>query len=253
MRPVHIFCDIEAMAEEIAHSLYIKAKEAKEKQLVYSVVLSGGITATQLYSKLALTKWRDQIPWKSIHIFFADERCVPPNNVESNYKNVYDHFIQKISIPKGNIHRIQGEENPEKESRRYAKEINNHLILRKETNNFFDWVFLGIGTDGHTASLFPGQNIINSLKLCEVNQHPDTGQNRITMTPLALKRSIRITYHVIGKKKSKIASELAFNNINKLNYPASQIKGELFLDKNAASEIKKKGLSKINSIRFKTL
>tara|TARA_B100001123_G_C15086823_1_gene937979 strand:+ start:296 stop:1027 length:732 start_codon:yes stop_codon:yes gene_type:complete len=242
MKSVHIFSDTTAMAEEIAHGLYEQSKRAAEKQHVFSIVLSGGSTATALYGILALPKWRDRIPWKSIHIFFADERCVPPNNTESNYKIICDHLINKISIPKANIHRIQGEENPEKESLRYAKEIKNHSTLRKENINFFDWVFLGIGIDGHIASLFPDQNIINSPKLCEVAQHPDTGQNRITMTLLALKNSTRVTYHVIGKKKSKIVSEITSNFSSRLIYPASQIKGELFLDKHAASKIDNSGV-----------
>lgn len=253
MKSVHIFSDTEAMAEEIARSLCEQSKRAKEKQHVFSLVLSGGGTATALYGILALPKWRNHIQWKSIHIFFADERCVPPNNEESNYKIIYDHLLNKIPIPKTNIHRIKGEENPEKESLRYAKEIKNHLVLRKENGKFFDWVFLGIGIDGHIASLFPGQNIINSQKLCEVAQHPDTGQNRITMTLLALKNSTRVTYHVIGKKKSKIVSEITSNSSPQLIYPASQIKGELFLDKHAASKIDNKELDKINSFRFNTI
>ena len=241
MKSVHIFSDTEAMAEKIAHDLYENSKRAAEKKFVFSLVLSGGSTAIELYGMLALPKWRNRISWKSIHIFFADERCVPPDNEESNYKVVCHHLLNKISIPKANIHRIQGEENPEKESLRYAIEIKNHLTLKKN-NNFFDWVFLGIGTDGHIASLFPDQSIINSARLCEVAQHPDTGQNRITMTPRALKNSARITYHVIGKKKSTIVSKITSNLTPKLKYPASQIKGELFLDKHAALKMNNREL-----------
>jgi 6-phosphogluconolactonase len=237
MKPVRIFSNAEAMAEEIARNWHEQAKRAEESHLVFSVVLSGGSTAPTLYGKLAEPKWKNKIPWNTVHIFFADERCVAPVSNESNYKIIQDHLLNHISIPKQNIHRIRGEGNPANEAVRYEEDIKNHLPLKKGSVHFFDWVFLGIGTDGHTASLFPGQKIIDSTKLCKATQHPDTGQNRITMTHSALIKSARITYHVIGEKKSKIVSELASNPSPKTIYPALQIKGELFLDKHAASKI----------------
>jgi 6-phosphogluconolactonase len=237
MKSMCVFHDIEEMAQEIARCWHEQAKKAANKQRVFSVVLSGGKTAPLIYGKLAEPEWRNRIPWKAVHIFFADERCVAPNNEESNYKIIYDHLLTQISIPKENIHRIRGEENPENEAIRYTKDIQNHLALRKGNINFFDWVLLGIGTDGHTASLFPGQNIISSSKLCKATQNPDTKQNRITMTLAALNKSARITYHVIGEKKSEIVSKLVSKPSSPNIYPASQIQGELFLDREAASKI----------------
>jgi 6-phosphogluconolactonase len=237
MKSMCVFPDIETMAQEIARCWYEQAKKAANKQRIFSVVLSGGKTASQIYGKLAEPEWRNRIPWKAVHIFFADERCVAPNNEESNYKIIYDHLLTQIPIPKENVHRIRGEENPEEEAIRYTKDIQNHLVLKKNNINFFDWVFLGIGVDGHTASLFPGQIIINSTKLCKATQHPVTGQIRITMTLAALKKSDRITYHVIGEKKSEIVFKLISKPSSSSNYPASRIQGELFLDRKAASKI----------------
>ena len=232
-----VFPDIEAMAQEIARCWHEQATNAVNKNRVFSVVLSGGKTAPLIYGKLAEPKWRKRIPWEAVHIFFADERCVAPNNEESNYKIIYDHLLIKIPIPKENVHRIRGEENPENEAIRYTQDIQKHLALRKGNINFFDWVFLGIGTDGHTASLFPGQNIINSKKLCKATQNPDTRQNRITMTLAALNKSDRVTYHVIGENKSEIVSKLVSKPSPSNIYPVSQIQGELFLDRQAASKI----------------
>jgi len=237
MKSVRVFPNSDLMAEEIARCWYEQAKRAAENQLIFSVVLSGGITAPRLYGKLAEPEWRDRIPWKLVHIFFSDERCVPPDNKESNYKNINDHLLNHLSIPEANIHRMRGEENPEKESLRYAKDIQVHRTLRKGDINFFDWVFLGIGEDGHTASLFPNEKIINSTKLCETARHPDTGQIRITMTPAAITKSARITYHVVGENKSDITHELISNPLPRDKYPASKIKGEWFLDKKAAYKI----------------
>ena len=237
MKSIRVFSSPESMAEEIARHWCEKAKQNAKEELVFTVVLSGGNTASLLYSKLAQPEWRDQIPWETIHIFFADERCVPPNNYESNYKNIYDILLKYISIPEKNIHRIKGEKNPEKEAPRYANEINDHLSLRKGDTNYFDWVLLGVGVDGHTASLFPDQNIITSSKLCETARHPETGQFRITLTPYAIKKATSITYHVVGESKSNIIHELTSNPFKKNRYPASQIEGEWFLDKEAASRL----------------
>lgn len=237
MKSIRIFSDSETMAEEIAHCWCERAMQIANYQGVFSVVLSGGSAATILYGKLAEPEWKNRIPWKFVHIFFADERCVPPDNEESNYKNIYYHLLRHIPIPEENIHRIQGEVVPEKEALRYAKEIQNHRNLKKEKSNLFDWVFLGIGEDGHTASLFPNETTISSTKLCETARHPDTGQIRITMTPAAITKSARITYHVVGESKAEIIHEMISNPSARDEYPASKIHGEWFLDKKAASKI----------------
>jgi 6-phosphogluconolactonase len=221
MKSLRVFSDSVAMAEEMARCWCELARQATNNQHVFTVVLSGGSTAPLLYGKLAEPEWRNNIPWKAVHIFFADERCVAPNNEESNYKIIYDHLLSQIPIPKENVHRIRGEENPEKEAIRYTKVIQNHLALR----------------NGHTASLFPGQDIINSTKLCKATQNPDTMQNRITITLAALNKSARITYHVIGEKKSEIVVKLVSKPSSSNIYPVSQIQGELFLDRQAASKI----------------
>ena len=118
--------------------------------------------------------------------------------------------------------------------------VDRNLNLKK--TKLFDWVLLGIGEDGHTASLFPGQNTLDSTKFCEATRHPKTGQLRVTMAPIAINNSARITYHVIGERKSEIVSKLTTYTSSKINYPASKIPGELFLDKKAASRIDFSGI-----------
>ena len=199
--------------------------------------MSGGSHDPALYRRLTEPKWRDSIPWELVHIFFTDERCVPPDDNESNYKTICGHLLNLIPIPEKNIHRMQGEGDPVKESFRYAEEIQDYLMLRKEKACFFDWTFLGVGADGHTASLFPGHNLKNSNKLCEVAKHPKTGQHRITLTPLAINNSRRITFHAIGKTKAEIIFKLATDSSASNVFPAAQIRGEWFLDKEAASRL----------------
>ena len=237
MKFVHVFPDSKELAEEIARSWCEQARNAANNCGTFSVVLSGGNQDPTLYGRLTEPKWRDCITWESVHIFFADERCVPPDDNESNYKTICGHLLNRIPIPEKNIHRMQGEGDPVEESLRYAEEIQNYLILRKEKAYFFDWTFLGVGADGHTASLFPGHNLKNSNKLCEVAKHPKTGQHRITLTPLAINNSRRITFHAIGKKKAEIVFKVATDPSASNTFPAAQIRGEWFLDKEAASRL----------------
>ena len=134
MNSIRVFQNPETLANELAICWHEQAKEAAKNHNWFSVVLSGGNTAPLLYGKLAEPKWKNCIPWSCVHIFFADERCVPPYNKESNYKNIYDTLLRNIPIPDENIHRIKGEEDPEKEALRYSKEIQYHLNIKKAKN-----------------------------------------------------------------------------------------------------------------------
>ena len=157
MKSVHVFADSEAMAEEIARRWYHSAQAAAKAKSVFTVVLSGGATVSKVYHQLASPLWNNKIPWDIVHIFWSDERCVSPESEESNYQTICRALLNHVLIPENNVHRIKGEEEPRKESIRYAQEIKDHMILRGRQDIFFDWVLLGVGADGHTASLFPGQ------------------------------------------------------------------------------------------------
>ena len=237
MESWRVFSDPEAMAEEIACQWQEQASQAEKEGRVFSVVLSGGSTASRIYQRLAEPGYADRIPWHVVHLFWADERCVPPESEESNYGNCRRFLLDPLVIPSANVHRIQGEEEPAAESARYEREIQDHMRLRKERDDFFDWVFLGVGSDGHIASLFPGQDSLISEKLCEKVRHPQSDQSRITLTPAALKKSNRITYHVIGLEKAGIVSDLISGSARKDSYPAAQVSGEWYLDREAASSI----------------
>ena len=237
MKSLRIFPNPGTMAKEIASQLERYSSQAEKEGRVFSVVLSGGSACTRLYRGLAEQSFVNKIPWHVIHLFWADERCVPPKSEESNYGVCRSVLLDYIPIPKDNIHRIRGEGDPAAESIRYAKEIHNHMEWRNGSLNFFDWIFLGVGTDGHTASLFPGHNSLNSPNLCDMVRHPQTAQIRITLTPSAIRQSHRITYHVFGKEKAKIISEIFSKTGKKNNYPAAQLSGEWFLDSDAASSL----------------
>ena len=154
MESLCIFSDPDTMAKKIASQLEKNADQAEKDGRIFTLVLSGGSSCIHLYRAIAEQRFVDRIPWHVIHLFWADERCAPPENEESNYRICRGILLDCIVISNSNIHRIRGEEDPIFESTRYAKEIQDHMMLREGQANFFDWVFLGGGTDGHTASLF---------------------------------------------------------------------------------------------------
>ena len=130
MESWRVFSDPEAMAEEIASQWQERASQAEKEGRVFSVVLSGGSTASRIYQRLAEPDYADRIPWHVVHFFWADARCVPPENEESNYGNCRRFLLGSLTIPDENIHRIRGEEDPAAESARYEREIQNHMRLR---------------------------------------------------------------------------------------------------------------------------
>lgn len=224
-----------AVAEQILHLTQTS------RQPRFDIALSGGNTPKGLFKKLS-KNYSELIPWSRIHFWWGDERCVSPNDEESNYKMTNDYLFSKISIPKENIHRIRGEENPEKEANRYSDEIDGQLNHRGK-NPVFDLLILGIGDDGHTASIFPNElELFENDKICSVTQHPTTGQNRITITGRVLNNATRIFFLVTGENKSSRISEIMNDNEAAKLLPAyyiSQKNGELiwFLDEAAASKI----------------
>lgn len=224
-----------ALAKEI-YKLTLNSSQPR-----FDILLSGGQTPAKLFKRIA-KKYSGTIDWERIHFWWGDERCVSPDNENSNFKMVNDLLISKISIPQGNIHRIKGENEAENEVKRYTKEIEKNLNYRGE-NPVFDIVILGLGEDGHTASIFPDQiELFEEERICVVTQHPITGQKRITLTGRVLNNSSRIFFLVTGANKAQRISEIMNDDEAAKLLPAYYISpnvGSLiwFIDKDAASKI----------------
>ena len=210
-------------------------------QEVFDIALSGGNTPKAFFKKLS-KKYADQIPWERIHFWWGDERCVSLKSDESNYKMTNYYLLSNISIPEENIHRINGEKIPDNEAIRYASEIKGNLNFRGK-NPVFDLILLGLGDDGHTASLFPDRfEIFEDENICAVAHHPITAQKRITLTGDAINNANRIFFLVTGESKAMRVSEIMNDNDTAKLLPAYYISpqnGELiwFLDEPAASKI----------------
>lgn len=198
------------------------------------ISLSGGSTPKLLFKTLAQEPYKSQIQWQNLHFWWGDDRMVPPQDPESNYGEVQKLLFDHIQIPAENIHRIRGEEAVEQELARFSQELTACV-----PNGEFDWIILGMGTDGHTASLFPHQTDFNDPNLAIIAKHPETGQIRISKTAKLLEQAKRITYLVTGASKAEILKEIQMTQAENLPYPAAKIKAkngvtEWYLDKDAA-------------------
>lgn len=221
----------EALAEQMA-------EWGREGSLEH-LALSGGSSPAVLYDLLAEDYWY-RLPWKDMHFFWGDERCVPPSSPESNYGMAQKKLFDHLAVLEGNIYRIKGEDNPAEEARRYQGQLR-ELLPAENGLPRFDLVLLGMGTDGHTASVFPHQaSLWDSKALCEVATHPESGQQRITLTGSVINNAARVVFLVNGKAKAAVVKEILEKGPGAGNYPASHVAptdGRLLwiLDREAAS------------------
>lgn len=236
---IKIFETSNHLINELSDELVRYFKTLNKSQKHITVALSGGNTPKEMFKYLAENYSEDKI-WDSVIFFWGDERCVPPDSSESNFGEAERLFFSRLKNSKLHIFRVQGEDNPEQEAERYSELINKNVDKENGLPKF-DLVLLGIGEDGHTASIFPDQiSLFDSDKICAVAVQPKTGQKRITLTGKVINNSTNIIVMAAGKSKSKILKEIILSKNKK--YPAARIKpasGNLlwFTDESAASEL----------------
>lgn len=188
----------------------------------FSVALSGGRTPLKLFGQLGVAYARD-IRWDRTDIFWVDERCVPPYHEDSNYKGANDALLSPLDIPPENIHRIRGEMPPEEGAREYEKEL--RRCFGEQGLPAFDLVILGVGEDGHTASLFPDAVSLAERERLAIPVYVEKLKSwRITLTLPVLNNASDILFLVTGLKKSRIMQELLGSGANSRKYPAGLIR-----------------------------
>lgn len=228
-----IFETKEKAATALADELFRKISASS--QVVY-MAISGGSTPALLFSILA-EEYKNKIDWFKVKIYWVDERMVPPEDDQSNYKMTQETLLNKIKIPEENVFRIRGEQNADEEALRYSKIIRETMPL-EDNLPLFDIILLGIGEDGHTASIFPDQmNLLSSEEICEKAVHPQSGQFRITLTGSVINKGQNVYFLTCGKEKAEIVKRIMDHD---LSLPASHIQniGELlyFIDSAVLSE-----------------
>ena len=234
---VKVYKDKQKVAEQF--SKYFADLTADNQ--VFHVALSGGSTPKVVFDVLA-KDYKNKIDWSTIHFYWGDERCVPPTDDDSNYRMTVDHLFSKIDVPEENIHRILGENTPQNEAMRYANllEIN---LDRVEGIPQFDLVILGMGDDGHTASIFPHEiELWTSDDHCVVATHPDSGQKRVSINGKVINTAKEVAFLVTGDAKAEKVDELMNKKGDYKKYPATLVQpasGKLFwfMDEAAATKL----------------
>jgi 6-phosphogluconolactonase len=205
-----------------------------------TVALSGGNTVKVLFEHLA-KHYADTIDWSRLHFFWGDERCVAPDDGDSNYGVARDLLFSKIEIDDGNIHRVRGEEDPDEERSRYENEIYEDVEIDDNAIPVFDLIILGMGEDGHTASIFPHQmQLMDSDRVCEVAIHPETAQKRITLSGPVLNAANRVAFLIAGESKAAVLAAVIGGTGEFRSYPVSHIDvadTTFYLDEAAAKSL----------------
>src|SRR4051794_13306516 len=158
---IKILLNNTALAQAAAQEFHRAAEAAIQQRGRFSVALSGGNTPRAVYSLLASE--HKELPWDRIHIFFGDERHVPPDDPDSNFRMANEALLSKVPIPERNVHRIRAELDAEAAAAEYEQQLVNFFHLGNQEMPRFDMIFLGIGPDGHTASLFPGSRALSEM------------------------------------------------------------------------------------------
>jgi 6-phosphogluconolactonase len=243
---IKIFPQPAALAEALAEGLLTASLQTKKAGRSFNLVLAGGSTPRGVYEYFSKPEYKESIPWDVIHFFWGDERCVPGDHKDSNYKMAQQALLDPLAIPSKNIHRIHGENAASEEASRYAEEIKRHCHLADGEMPRFDWILLGLGTDGHTASLFPAVEAVEDpAGICAVAVQPESGQKRITLTLNVLNHAKRVSFIVTGESKAQVVAEILNQSQQSQHYPAAQVhpeqgKLEWFLDQEAAAKLQNK-------------
>ena len=231
-----ILSDASALAAAAAEEF---ARAAAGSSGPFRVALSGGSTPKALYALLADVNgpYRMRVPWERVHFFWGDERCVPPDHPDSNYGMARATLLSRVPVPPGNVHRIEGELADSGEAaKRYEAALTREFVGAPR----FDWIFLGLGADGHTASLFPGTAAVSErLNLVSAVWLEAKKSRRVTLTLPVLNAAKKIVFLVAGADKAA-AARLALEGGASAACPASLVApadGELLwlLDAAAAS------------------
>jgi 6-phosphogluconolactonase len=188
----------------------------------FCVVLSGGNTPRGVYSLLAETK-KDSLPWNKIYIFFGDERHVPPDHPDSNYRMARESLLSKVPCPQENVFRIPAELPAEEAAARYDQQIRAFFKLGDNDWPQFDLILLGLGEDGHTASLFPGSPALQEQrKLVDANWVEKFQSHRITFTYPVINHALQVLFLVAGQGKAQVLRDI-FDPAMKGRYPAQAV------------------------------
>ncbi|HEY1655628.1 MAG TPA: 6-phosphogluconolactonase [Candidatus Tumulicola sp.] len=220
---VQVFAGPEGVARALADLFVDLGQAATADRGCFRVALSGGNTPRAAYRLLAQDPRRDALSWSDVFVYFGDERCVPPDDEQSNYLMAKKAFLGDVPIPAPNVHRIRGEIDPATAAADYA------TILRTDLGDppRFDLVLLGLGPDGHTASLFPGTSpLTDDAALVRAVYAPSQSMWRVTITPQLINAARSVAFAVEGLDKAVILATVLEGEYDPTKYPAQIVAPE---------------------------
>lgn len=241
MKPeIKIFPSVEKLADYFITRISDELRSKKTGQY-FTIALSGGSTPKAIF-KIIAEQYNNKIDWSKVLIFWSDERCVPPSDKESNYGMTLENLFKNLYLPELNFCRIKGESDPVEEAARYSGVVDK--MLRHEHHvPQFDLILLGLGDDGHTASIFPSNiHLFDSDRLFDVSEHPVTKQIRITATGKLINNAVNVFFIVTGSGKAEKVAQILNREEGWKELPASQVNpahGELvwLLDEAAGKDV----------------
>lgn len=214
-----------AVAEEAAARWLSLSEEAIAGRGRFMVALAGGSTPRALYERLARPPYRDEAPWADTHIFWGDERVVPPSHPDSNYRMAHEALLSRVAVPLGNIHRPRAENQPADAAADYEQVLRLAFNLRQGEFPRFDMILLGMGADGHTASLFPGNPALSEVSRLFVSTHvPQQKSTRLTVTVPVLNAAARVMFLVVGEGKARSLRDVLEGEYNPSVLPAQYVR-----------------------------
>ena len=225
MARVDVFPDTGALLDAAADAVTAIAAESIRARGRVTLALAGGSTPRGLYERLA-GPWRDRIDWARVHVFWGDERCVPPTHADSNYRLASETLLGHVPVPATQIHRMAGELEPALAARQYAATLASGLDAVAGGPPVLDLVLLGLGADGHTASLFPGSDAVDDTKHLVVATPPAEGRGwRLTLTLPVLNAARSTLWLVAGEAKAAALAAVLDGLPAPLPLPAQRVIG----------------------------
>ena len=221
--PPSSICPTHELPRVAAELVAAALRQAMQRRGQAHIALSGGSTPRALFRLLAEPSWQDKIPWSHVHVWWADERCVPPDHFESNYAAAFTLLLSHLHVVQ--IHRMHGEDpHPAAAAQRYELELRQAFALGPRGRPRFDLVLLGMGADGHTASLFPHTPALRETRvLVTVGQAPVWPHQRLTLTLPTLNRAGSVLFLVAGADKGAALAQVFHPDPGQPALPASLV------------------------------
>jgi 6-phosphogluconolactonase len=235
---IRICDDLEALSRATAELFTTEARQAVTDHGRFSVALSGGDTPRRTYEQLAQKPFRDLVPWENTHIFWGDERCVPADDPRNNARMAHQALLDNVPVPQHQVHPMVCDRSPQEAATKYEELLRDYFSTGSPR---FDLILLGLGENGHTASLFPGSSVLDEQQRWVTDVYlAEEGLHRLTLTVPAINQAARIVFLVSGEGKAAILRKVLEEAPDPRSIPARLIKpanGDLLwlVDRDAAS------------------